>query len=190
MMKDDLVEESKGSFCIDHELLLDYASSKKRGDISLNLDIEKHLLHCEKCFHEFNEIQKDIIYISKETVGKKLPEFHVSNGLISNLKNFSFCFPGPAFRSNTRSIIHSAVIPLQQDYVIVELSSSETDMKLQIEKGVKNKNKIGISLYINERLSDKRYLHDRISWDIKSLVPGLYRLSLEEKTVLKFDVQE
>ncbi len=158
-------------------------------------ELDRHVRDCDECLRELGEIQRDLLQAERVTaaapsVSNKLPTFRMEKGLLRSILGFAFQRPGPAFRSGGHSVIHSSIIPLTNDYVLLEVSGAESGMKLHLEKGAKNGDRIRISLYINDQLSDKRKLHESLSWDIQAFSPGRYRLQLEEKTVLTFDIKE
>ena len=205
-MKDKMKKENKTgtelmgqagapACCPDRYELLDYALESLQATFRAVGKLEKHILNCEKCFLELSEIQRDLLVLYRADQKKKhfpgaAPFFRIKEGIIRNSAGFPFFRAAPAFRSSAGAVIHSAVIPFPEDFVILELSAADSEMRLYLEKGGKNNRAFHISLYIDEHLSDKRTLSNRISWDLKTLVPGLYRLTLEGKEVLKFNIQE
>src|SRR5512135_1568084 len=44
-------------------------------------------------------------------------------------------------------VIHSSIIPAENDFILFELDSSEERIRLHLEKGIKNGNEVEISLY-------------------------------------------
>ena len=179
--------------CPAPEEILDYAYDVYRNSGAVRAEKERHIFSCERCLGELSEIQKDLLHIEKTSpAGERKPvsSFHLQGGFLAGVRNFLFFRPGPAFRSAHPAVIHSALAVIGSNYVLLELTGDETDLRLYVEKGTKNDDKIRISLYINESLSDKRFLYDRLDWNLKNFSPGHYRLSLEDKTVLKFSIVE
>ena len=183
-------------------------------------NLERHLLECEGCLREYSELvidryhetktgvelngklktretqiklkwEKNINIIKgRQSTAGGIISFRYAGGVVTELENLPFFRVGPAFRSEIRAIIYSGIVALEKDYVILEISGDTSDIKIQLEKGLKNNRLIRISLYINERLSDKRQLGDRLEWKLSAFSPGFYRLKLEDKVVLEFHVQE
>ncbi len=102
---------------------------------------------------------------------------------------FERCFR-PAFRSSGTGVIHSDIVPLGTAYALLELRGDDTSMRLQVEGGGKNAERISISLYTNGDLLEKSFLGARRSWDLGSFQPGSYRLECNNVTALSFQIQE
>ncbi len=158
--------------------------------------LERHLLHCDACLGEATELLRDRRVIrliqSRERRGfqrRRTPGFVIAGGQTLRVRGM-VQRPGPVFRSGARAVIHSDIIPLAADYVILELVNDGESTRLKLEKGTKNINTINISLYINDRLSDNLQLQRSHSWDLGLFPRGAYTLDLDSKTVLKFELRE
>lgn len=164
-------------------------------------ELESHLLECDPCLAEAGRLLADqpaARRTNRRHAGERAgdrPEtrpaafFAMTGGLIVRVRGL-FSRPGPVFRSGTRTVIHSDIIPLAADYIILELFNDGERTRLNLEKGAKNGSPINISLYINERLSDNLQLQRSHSWDLGQFPRGSYSLHLEAKTVLKFELRE
>lgn len=156
---------------------------------------DAHLLHCARCRREWNEILQDRRESERSNLAvfrskRRVPNFRMREGLLSALENFPFHTIGPVFRSRGGTVIHSSIVALDEDYVLLEVVGQPAGLRLNLEKGRKKGGEIRISLYTDRYLSDSILLRDRFSWDLNSFIPGDYRLKLDGKTVLKFNIQE
>lgn len=73
--------------------------------------------------------------------------------------------------------------------MLFEISSSQENLQLQLEKGTKNTHRLQICLYINNRLLEKLHLHSSHSWDLETFNPGNYRLLCEQKEAIQFKIK-
>lgn len=164
---------------------------------SLDKFMESHLLECDRCLQEAEELLRDQRALRRMETESRLrsgrthepASFSMRGGMLVAVRGLVRGL-GAVFRSGGRAVIHSDIIPLDADYVILELVNEEAGTRLKLEKGAKNMNKINISLYINESLSDNLQLQRSHSWDLNEFPHGSYTLDLEEKTVLKFELRE
>lgn len=180
--------------CFTTEELLKYCNDNIHGTSLFPDPISRHLLKCEKCLTEINNIQKDMltmlsfISVTPQKIKLHLPWFRFDTGRLLFVKNFLFRRLNPAYRSDRKAIIHSDIIPLPEDYILLELSNCKGNTILHLEKGSKNKLTYHISLYIDEHIVEKRYLRDRIQWDIQTFRTGIYKLLIDDKVILKFTI--
>lgn len=99
----------------------------------------------------------------------------------------SFTAPAVAFRSGS-SVVHSDVVPLEMDFIVVELEARETGFRLTLEQGQKKGASIPISLYRGGNLMESLLIKGRIHRDLDSLSPGAYSLVSGETRLLSFSI--
>lgn len=91
---------------------------------------------------------------------------------------------------NDAQVIHSTIIPLENDFLLFELNSSEERIRLHLEKGIKNGKEIEISLYTNSGLMERILLRNRRTMEIGCLRPGQYSLYFEKSAIFRFQIEE
>lgn len=106
----------------------------------------------------------------------------LSAGLKSHLS-------GRLRRPRPHLVIHSDVVPLENDYVLFQISGQSSGFKLSVENGRRVDPKVLISLYNNGQLVQKEPLKRRLDWDLESLDPGSYKLKFNEKIGLQFKIE-
>ncbi len=99
----------------------------------------------------------------------------------------SFAAPAVAFRSGS-SVVHSDVVPLEMDFIVVELEARDSGFRLTLEQGQKKEASIPISLYRSGNLMESLLIKGRIHRDLDSLGPGAYSLVSGETRLLNFNI--
>ncbi len=86
-------------------------------------------------------------------------------------------------------VIHSDVIPLEDDYILLQVSGQSSGFKLSVENGAKVNPEVLMSLYNDDQLVQKATLQHRVDWQLDNLGPGSYRVKFNEKTGLQFQIE-
>lgn len=146
--------------------------------------IPASILHREQALEELLEIMTDLVAV--RAMDPAPPAFTVSGSrLVSS--NFAFVSPVPAFRSGP-AVVHSNVIPLDEDFLVVELASQERGFRLTLESGQKKDAPLSISLYRGDNLQESLLIKGRVQKDLNSLKPGAYSLVSGETRLLSFSI--
>ena len=142
------------------------------------------MLRSDQNTQEMQEILADMAACDLARVPAR-PHFFKANknGLVSSFG----LRPSLAFRSKSR-IVHSNIIALDKDYLIVELSADETGLHIVMEKGAKNESTISISLYRGAAAVEFLHIKSRVRKDLGELAPGEYSLICENRPVLNFSL--
>lgn len=144
----------------------------------------RHILACPRCRAEWLEIAADLEAAS-EPARSAAFRLETSGGLLAR------GFPGRAdvpLRDGSSAVVHSTLVPWGRDYMIVELLGVDSQRELRVEKGEKNTPPFRISLYKDDRVVERFHLKKKHSWRLGSFQPGRYRLRLEEREVLAFQI--
>ncbi len=149
-----------------------------------------HTLECERCHRMLSTFREDRAVARTQLATGAPPTAMLSGGLALSVAGFQLHRPAPVFRAGGIPVLHSAIHPLERDYVLLELSGWDGDLELHLERGTKNGPSIPISLYMDEELSDQRKLQTRLSYRLTQLAAGQYQLKLREHTVFQFNVRE
>lgn len=157
------------------------------SDNRMTASLLSHIINCDSCCHEIQEILLDSAYSGMET---NVGNIRTENGIRVDFGSPFWRIPVPAFRSEEQSVIYSSIVALDRDYVMLELSGTSDGMHLTLEKGRKNPTPTRISLYINGQLLEKLTLRDRHRWELSRLKAGHYRLEMENKIPLQFKIEE
>lgn len=87
-------------------------------------------------------------------------------------------------------VIHSSIIPAENDFILFEVDSSEEWIRLHLEKGIKNGKEVEISLYTNGGPIERILLRNRRTMEIGNLNPGRYTLYFEKSAIFRFYIEE
>lgn len=148
-----------------------------------------HVLECAACLREYRASLCDQALARNLPTEGRPATLQVRAGHARVPTQFAFR-RATVFRSGGLPVLHSAIHPLERDYVLLELSGYAGDLRLLVERGRKNGPPIPISLYMNEELSDQRRLQTQHMYRLADLVTGSYQLRLAEQPVFQFNVRE
>lgn len=172
--------------------LFDYAWRAVTGK-TVDPAIAVHLLKCNKCISEVVSIMDDLRFLATitgpEYKEESIPAFQIVAGALVEWHHRFRVQLLPAFRDGVQAVIHSDIIPLGTDYVLLEIRSGD-DLVLNLEAGGKKPDPILISLYKHNHMIDKLSLQSRISWNLNQLEPGDYRLEINTHKSVHFKIQE
>lgn len=174
-----------------------YSQGRKREQLARSPEKKEkirimfqHFHSCDGCLQEYYLLLRDYAATTPSSQVDIPPSFLCRAGAAAAMTGFFIRSLSPVFRSDGGAIIYSSIIPVKNDYILLELSGNEGDMRLKIEKGVKNSGRIQISLYNNQALVESLFLQDRHSWRVGTLKPGSYSLKMEDQIPLQFKIEE
>ena len=178
--------------CFDSGELFEYAWQAAMGK-PVDPGLAAHLLKCNKCISEVVSIMDDMRFLTtldrSDYKEERVPAFQILSGALVAWHNRFQVQWLPAFRDGVPAVIHSDIIPLGTDYVLLEIRSGD-DLVLNLEAGGKKPDPILISLYKHNHVIDKLSLQSRISWNLNQLEPGDYRLEINTHKSVHFKIQE
>lgn len=138
----------------------------------------------DHALEELLEIMTDLVAV--RAIAPAEASFTVAgNRLVQS--SLSFTAPAVAFRGGT-SIVHSDVVPLDLDFIVVELEAREAGFRLTLEQGQKKAASIPISLYRGGNLLESLLIKGRVHKNLDSLGPGAYSLVSGETRLLSFSI--
>ena len=154
--------------------------------------LEDHLATCSSCLAEFMQIDLDQTVLPQAR--NRTPRFRIRQStVVEALRGFQL-LPSQAFRSQTGlATIHSAIVPLGEQYLIFELRSSPEALELAVEKG--GPGPAILQFYCNDRLVEQSSIEDRSVWDLQGFAPGHYNVFAGEKgprnrKILEFNLRQ
>ena len=103
---------------------------------------------------------------------------------------------------NCTQVIFSSIMPIinengnlaqevveKPNYLLIQLSGQNTGYHMIMETIQKKHANILISLYKNRTLQRKLSLSERLEWKLGDLLPSLYSLKVNNKSILNFELQ-
>ncbi len=98
--------------------------------------------------------------------------------------------PSPPPLESGKLTIFSRMIPVENDFLLLEIFRLHDTISMKLEKGGKNPKEFRISLYTQNRPMERIHLQKSHCRELDSLPPGEYRLFLNNTMVFRFKIKK